>query len=391
MQKPLIMFHRSICFSAALGLLALTGCGSSTADDDDNAGGTGGTGATGGSGAGMPGAGGSVGGSAGSGTTGGSAGAGVSGSAGSGAGTSACNTGMFAASPEQNYQFSSTLTINLTPVKPSSDITFDWSGLTVDFLKKPVNFSTIGMVEIALWGMDISAFEKGLNDDTLNNPIVIAWIPATPDKQTGSIFDLHVPDGKLDMAVILDYIDINKYPGDKNLYTAMVADGTELGQGTRMLQGFKLDSTSTNQSVKIDSNSTKVDFTAKIAGRPETYIPAGTVAGLGIDWTKMRVTAAGLDFIPSSITRVRIGRYTQSVAELEGDNFLKLDEIADAMYEAKVDVGTKLTFDQLKNMKDQTPFPGIDAGHTWLVALNCGACQNPAPWYLSILKPCPAP
>jgi hypothetical protein len=386
MQKPIIMFHRSICFSAALGLLALTGCGSSTADDDDNAGGTGGAGATGGSGAGMPGAGGSV---------GGSAGAGASGSAGSGAGapSNACNMGMITAAPEQNYQFSSTLTINLTSVKPSSDITFDWSGLTVDFLKKPVDFSTIGMVEIALWGMDISAFEKGLNDDTLMNPIVIAWIPATPAKQTGSIFELNVPDGPLPMETIMQYIDINNYPGDKNLYTAMVADGTMLGQGTRMLQGFKLDATSTNQSVKIDSNSTKVDFTAKIAGRPETYIPAGTVAGLGIDWTKMKMykTAAGGDFIPSSIDRVRIGRYTQSVTDLEGDNFLKLDEIADAMYEAHVNVGTKLTFDQLKNMKDGSTFPGIDATHTWLVALNCGSCQNPAPWYLSILKPCPAP
>jgi hypothetical protein len=344
--------------------------------------GAGATGATGGSGAGMPG-------------TGGSAGAGMSGAGGSGAGapSTACNMGMFAASPEQNYQFSSTLTINLTSVKPSSDITFDWSGLTIDFLKKPVDFSTIGMVEIALWGMDISAFEKGLNDDTLMNPIVIAWIPASPAKQTGSIFELNVPDGPLPMETILDYIDINKYPGDKNLYTAMVADGVDLGKGTRMLQGFKLDATSTNQSVKIDSNSTKVDFSAHIAGRPETYIPAGTVAGLGIDWTKMKMykTAAGGEFLPSSIDRVRIGSYTQTPAELEGDNFLKLDEIAAAMYEAHIDVGTKVTFDQLKNIKDQTPFPGIDATHTWLVALNCGSCQNPAPWYLSILKPCPAP
>jgi hypothetical protein len=169
----------------------------------------------------------------------------------------------------------------------------------------------------------------------------------------------------------------------------MVADGKDLGKGTRMIQGFKLDAASTNTDVKIDSNSTKVDFTAEIDSRPPTYIPAGTAAGLGIDWTKMRVTAAGGDFLPSSITRVRIGSYTQTAAELEGDNFLKLDEIAAEMYETEVEAGTKINFDQAKT-KDGKVFAGIDSTHTWIIALNCGMCQNPAPWYLSILKPCPA-
>jgi hypothetical protein len=378
MQKPLIMFHRTICFSAALGLLAVTAC-SPKPDDDDNAGGAGGVGGAGATG----------------GTTGGTApmagSGGTSGSAGAGAGApnGMCATGMITASPEQNYEFSSTLTIQFTAVKPSSDITFDWSMVTTDFLKKPVDFNTVGMLLVALWQKDVAGFEKGLNDDTLGMPIVPAWIPATPAKQTGSIFDLEVPDGPLAMEQILAYLDINNYPPDQFLYTAMVVDGRDLGKGTRMIQGFKLDATTTNSEVKIDSNSTKVDFTAKIANRPPTYIPAGTAAGLGIDWTKMRMykTAAGGDFVPSSITRFRIGSYTQTPAELEGDNFLKLDEIAAEMYEAPVDVGTKINFDQAKT-KDGKFFAGIDSTHTWILALNCGNCQNPAPWYLTILKPC---
>jgi hypothetical protein len=33
-------------------------------------------------------------------------------------------------------------------------------------------------------------------------------------------------------------------------------------------------------------------------------------------------------------------------------------------------------------------FPGIDDTGTWLVGLICGNCRNPAPWYMTILKPC---
>jgi len=34
------------------------------------------------------------------------------------------------------------------------------------------------------------------------------------------------------------------------------------------------------------------------------------------------------------------------------------------------------------------PFTGIDDTGTWVLALSCGDCRNPAPWYLTILEPC---
>jgi hypothetical protein len=141
--------------------------------------------------------------------------------------------------------------------------------------------------------------------------------------------------------------------------------------------------------VNITSDSTKVDFTAGIASRPPTYIPAGTGA-VTLDWTKLKKTAAGQDFIPSSITKIRIGHYTQTPTELEGDAFLQLDEIAAEMYSAEVKTGSTFSFDKTKTA-DGTAFNGIDDTGTWIVALNCGGCQNPAPWYLSVLKPCSSP
>jgi len=376
------MRHSSIRYSLLLGLFALTPACSSGDDDSGGTGGGAGTGATGGS-------------SGSSGTGGGSAtGGGAGMTSGGSAGMAAAGTSGGMCSPtilttvDNNYQFTSTLTIMPAPVKPQSEITFDWSGVTKDFLKRPVDLNKVEMVEISLWEMTLAQFEKALNDDNLANPIVIGHIPVTGGQTTGSIFSLHVPAGALDQATILDYLNETNYPPANHLYAVMVASGMDYGQGTYMLGSFTLDPASVNQKVTIDSNSTKVDFKATIASRPPTYIPAGTGA-VTIDWTKIKTTASGGEFIGSSITRMRIGHYTQTPTELEGDIFLQLDEVAQEMYEAPVDAGTKISFDKAKT-KDGKQFAGIDDTGTWIVALNCGACQNPAPWYLAVLKPCPA-
>jgi hypothetical protein len=358
------MLHSSIRYSLLLGLFALTPACSSGDDDSGGTGGGSGMGATGGSS--------------------GSAGMSAGGTAGMPAAT--CETAIVT-SPDKNYEFHSELTVNVTPVKPSTELTFDWSGVKTDFLKRNVDLNNVDMIEISLWEMSVDAFETGLNNDTLMNPIVIADIRPPKGTTTASIFGLNVPAGPLDQETILNYLDPANYPPENHMYAVMVANGFEYGQNTYMLGGFKLDPASTTTNVAVTSESTKVEFTAKIAGRPVTNIPAGTGA-VTIDWGKMKTTASGGEFIPSSITRFRVGHYTQSVTELEGDNFLQLDEIAAEMYEAKVDVGTKISFDKAVDMKTGKTFAGIDDTGTWLVALNCGACQNPAPWYLSILKPC---
>jgi len=304
-----------------------------------------------------------------------------------GSGGVLCET-TIVTSPVRNYEYSSDLSVRVTKVMPRAEITFDWSEVTTDFSGRPVDLANVDMVEWSLWEMGQDAFEVGLNDDTLMNPIVIADLRPADGQTSGSVLESNVPAVPVAPDVFSQFFDEVTYPPDTHLYSVMVANGFEYGRGTYMLGNFQLDPESTNTLVKIDSTSTTVTYAASIAARPVTYVPAGK-ADLVMDWTKMNTTAAGGEFIPSSITRFRIGAYTQTPAELEGANFLRLDEIAVELYEAPVDVGTKIVFDKAKT-KDGKAFAGIDDTHTWLVALNCGYCQNPAPWYLTVLKACPA-
>jgi hypothetical protein len=310
---------------------------------------------------------------------------GVSGAAQGAQAGQSCATTLIA-SPEENYQYAGSLSVSSVFVKPDTELMLDWRGVTTDLRGRPVDLDTVDMVEVALWENTPEMFEQELNDDTLSNPIVIMAIMPTKGATRGSILSAEVPSGSLEPEIVLDYLNVANYPPENHVYSVMVATGSEYGKGTYMLAAFQLDPDSDNTTVNVTSSSTELDYSAKIASRPATYVPSG-VGALTLDWSSMNVTAAGAEFIPSSITGLRVASYTQSPEELEGPYFNQLEEIAVEMYEAPVDAGTQIRLD-LARTSDGKQFAGIDDTHTWLLALNCGACQNPAPWYLTVLKPC---
>jgi hypothetical protein len=72
--------------------------------------------------------------------------------------------------------------------------------------------------------------------------------------------------------------------------------------------------------------------------------------------------------------------------ELE-DEFLRIEDIADELYRARVPDGTSVSLSRAIDESGE-PFVGIDDDRLWLVGLVCEGCYNPAPWFLSRLTPC---
>jgi hypothetical protein len=137
--------------------------------------------------------------------------------------------------------------------------------------------------------------------------------------------------------------------------------------------------------VKLTNDSTQLTYTANLHNLTPIGVTAKSAA-ITLDWGKMMTNALGNTFIATNITNAMVGHYTQTPAELEA-KFLDLELIAADLYRAEIPAGTVLDFSMLKNKSGQS-FAGIDADGTWVVALQCGSCRNPAPWYLTILKPC---
>jgi hypothetical protein len=135
----------------------------------------------------------------------------------------------------------------------------------------------------------------------------------------------------------------------------------------------------------VKNDSTHLTYMANLHSLQPTLIPAGKAA-VTVDWGMMTTNALGNPFIMNSITNALVAHYTQTPTELESQ-FLNLQLIATQLYQGSIPSGTVVDFSMLKDSTGKS-FTGIDSTGTWIVALQCGGCRNPAPWYLSVLKPC---
>lgn len=332
-------------------------------------------------------------GAAGNGGTNGSGGTG-----GSGGGASAVACGSVSddgegnlitrAAADNNYSFSSSFTIDVTPVKPSSELSFDWSGVTEDFLGHAVDPTTdIDMVTLLMWRLSQAELESKLNDDALRQSdlVALAMIYTEDSKTSGGLFEFTSFGLPIEPDMLLTYLDPEVYDPETHSYTVMAVTGTTAGEGTRMMKSFRLDPASENTEVVIDSDSTSLEYSVDLTSLTATQIPPNE-AEIAVDWADMTVNAMGHEFTPTSIDEVLVARYSLTPEEMEAE-FLSLDRIADEIWRGSVPSGTSTVLSSLKNDAGE-PFSGIDDTGTWIVALVCGGCANPAPWYLSILKPC---
>lgn len=321
-------------------------------------------------------------------------GGGGGGGGGSG-GNVACTGTNLTASAANNYAFSSTMTFPPIAVAPKTELTFDWAGVTKDFLGHSVAQSDLKMISILMWDLTLSEFETRLNADTLLQrdltalPLLAYTDGTTPNVSVGAtsakLYDFTLNGGAVASTTIISYFDADTYSPSNHTYTMMAATGTTTGQDVAMIQAFQLDKNSTNDKVTMTSASATVTYDANLHSLTPTGVPAGQPA-ITLDWGTMTTNALGGVFDPTAITHVLLGHYTQTPTQLE-KQFLDIELIAADLYEAAISIGTSIDFSTMTTSSGKA-FTGIDDTGTWMVALQCGACHNPAPWYLSILKPC---
>jgi len=331
------------------------------------------------------------------GATGGSGGTGAgggSGGTGAGNGTGGMQAQMCAAdavaSEKNDYAFSSTITLTPVTVASMSNLTFDWSGLTKDFEGHAVApGADLGLAIVMFWDMPLDQFETKLNADALFTSDLIVSPPLSlqlsPGVTSAKLYDFTINTTPVTADMINPYFDAAAYPPSSASFIAGVEAGTALGRNLRMMQAFNLDASSTTTVVPITNDSMKLAYTANLHELTPTIVPAGTAA-LTLDWSHMMVNGLGREFAPGDVTDAIVGHYAETPAELE-TKFLDLDRIALATYRVAIPTGFVLDFKQLKD-KNGASFTGIDGTGTWVVGLLCGNCRNPAPLYMTILKPC---
>ena len=294
------------------------------------------------------------------------------------------------ANEANNYSFTSTITLSPVTVKDMSNLMFDWSGVSKDFLGHSLTPATgLNSAIVMLWDLDRSHLETALIADMLFTSDLIVSPPlslALSGQTSANLYDFTINGTALEPAMFNQYFDSTLYTPANSTFLVGVQQGTELGRNIKMLQAFQVSASSSATKVTLTNDSTKLSYSANLHNLTITGVPGGTPA-LMLDWTAMHTNALGAPFAEGSVTSAVVGHYTQSPGELES-KFLDLDTLATNYYRANIDSGSVLDFTTLKDDKTGASFPGITADGTWLVGLICGNCRNPAPWYMTILKPC---
>ncbi len=310
-----------------------------------------------------------------------------------------CTSGTMVAAEANDYAFSSQIMLHPVKVKSMSDLTFDWGGVTKDFLGHSVDpVADLTTVFVLLVNLPAATLETQLDNDSFSTSAVQITPPpqVSPTGQTSASLyeDFTAGDVAVTAAAAAPYLDAATWTPAISTFAVVAQTGENLGTNIHMIQSFELDDSSTNTKVTLTNTSTTLTYHTDLHSLHPTGVPAGT-ATMTLDWSQIQTNALGNSFgntattPTTAITSAIVGHYTQSLSELEGQ-FLDLQTIAQDLYTAKTPYGNTLDFTTLVDSAGN-PFTGVTSDGTWLVGLICGMCQNPAPWYLTVLKPVTQP
>jgi hypothetical protein len=299
-------------------------------------------------------------------------------------------TQVTAAANSNNYYFWSKIKLPPITVAPLQDLLFDWTGPAADLTARPIDTKRdINLLTITMWRLPLPELEDRVSTDTLvqRDLVVVPLTLATDGSHTSARLTQFTAGGSpVDRATLLSYFDADFYSPPSNYsYLVTGQGGSTIGQNVRLMQAFQLDPASTNERVKLAPGSARLAYGVDLRNLVRITVPLRR-SDIIFDWSGVTKTAAGAAFDPSGVGEVMVGHYTQGPMELE-EKFSDLESLAGELYRARVDAVTSLDLSRLTD-RNGAAFAGIDENSLWLIALRCGSCHSPAPWFLSILAPC---
>ncbi len=276
-------------------------------------------------------------------------------------------------SPEQSYDFSSTLSVDIQEIAAGQDAVVDWSALSVDQLGKDVATSEVDQLMIV-------RFEELSQEEVLER----AAVDCLKQKDVTGVVEVF-PDDSDTQAMLSDFqlIGYNVDPAEQfqeGMGTFLLSVYTEGLAGVRMSTFLSPQNSSENGLVTLNNESSQVDYEVDLAaGVP---LPTSTTE---LDWADLEIPTDCGVFPINKFDGLMIARYDNaSLEELEAD-FLKVDDLADELWTADIEGRSSLVLSDALNAAGEA-FSGFDSESLWLVALRCFTCNNPAPPYLTLVS-----
>ena len=276
-----------------------------------------------------------------------------------------------------NYAYVGALDAPTFPLAARTDVTLDWSALVTDLqchaLDPVADIDNAALLVFPNLGEE--EIEAGLEAGTLEQNQLGGYVSFLPGDATAAVLS--------DFTFFGTDADIEtRFDADNGTFLVLITTGTQVGVGARMLAFLAPSETESATEARLTSGCPVLDFDADLAS--QTRAPILAAGPWDVEWSALTVDGRGGDMALGKIDRVVLARFDDlSPLDLER-RFLDLELLADAIWTGDLAGGTTL---DLATLHDATgaPFSGFEGGETWIFALRCGTCANPAPLFLTVL------
>jgi len=290
-----------------------------------------------------------------------------------------CSSGTLALSDANNYTASGTLDVPYIETASGVDVEVCWDALTEDIqchdLDPMVDIDNLGLVRLGE-STEVEV-EAAIAANTLNQSSVTGYVEYSPEDGTTCA-------NLVDFSFLGTPVDVpSEYTEANGLFMMLLTTGTSPGVGARMLQFFQPREASDVTRVDVGAGCGVLDFDGDLEGL--TPVCTGDPAVV-MDWSAITRDSQGADVDFGNIDGAMLGFYEgMSLTDLESQ-FLDLMLIGTATWTAELDSVTSVSLGELTDASGAA-FTGFSGDGTWLFALTCSRCSNPAPIFLTVVVP----
>jgi hypothetical protein len=279
-------------------------------------------------------------------------------------------------SNEQNFRYEVTLDIGHTTLAELQNSLVEWPSLGTDYRGNPFDGRTGGgeawLVGFRDTGPD--AVRDGLLHDDLAQAAMTVYSTCATEEASCLLGDFGMGGNELGL-------DGYFAEGSGTWLTVVVDDTT--GQAASMMF-LEPSATGDATTASFESGTSTLDLDVNFHEQESVVVPAGDPA-ITLDWSQVSRNGLNDAFVAEQVDELLLGRFEQSRDELES-HVWDLETMADPVWTVPVDSAGFATLDEAEG---DEAFEGIDGEGTWLFALRCSRCLNPAPRFVGFLEAAP--
>jgi hypothetical protein len=287
--------------------------------------------------------------------------------------------GTIALENANNYSFEGTLDIPSVETASGVDICVDWSKLNSDLQCHSVDpandIDLLGVIRFPT--LTEAEVESQLSTNDLDMKSMGGYVQYPNDEEATSacLSDFSFFGTAFDLAT--DYTE------DGGTYLLELQSGTTPGVGARMLVFLEPRVKSDVTEVNVPNGCGMLHYSADL--HTLTTVPVSLDGPWVMDWSDVTTDGLGNDMTDAQIDLLEVAHYDSvTVTDLEND-FLDIEQNADEMWSLSLTSGKSGDLSDATN--GASKFSAFQKGGTWILALRCSSCSNPAPLFLTVLGP----